>query len=99
MSTEIGILSSTMKNKHNQLYITRFYGGKENGSCVQLTNQDGHFIQLNIGDLMTLIPLLEEYIIQPKDKKILPNFQFEFSDEIKPKSTNIFKKIYNKLRR
>lgn len=99
MSTEIGILYSTMKDKHTQLHINRFYGGKENGVCVQLTNQDGHFIQLNTGDLLTLIPILEEYIINFSESENLPNFQFEFSDEIKPKSTNIFKKMLGKIKK
>jgi len=48
--------------------------------------------------LMTLIPLLEEYIIEyTHDETILPNFCFVFSDELKPQSTGIFKKMREKF--
>jgi len=83
MSTEIGKLKNTMNNSESSLKITRFYGGEKNGVSVQLTNQDGKFILLNVEDVRKLIPLLEEHIV-------------EFSDG-GAESSRFLKKIYKKF--
>ncbi len=97
MSTDIGNLKNVMNEE--TISITRFYGGEENGVCVQLTDHKNNFLQFNVSDLMTLIPLLETYVIEYSQEVRFPNMNFEFEDGIGNKTTNIFTKIKNKLTR
>jgi len=61
MSTDLGILK---QSNGKEILITRFYGGESDGVCVQLTKMgSGRYIQLSGSDLITLIPILQEYII------------------------------------
>jgi hypothetical protein len=97
MSTEIGKLKKVMNEE--TVSITRFYGGEENGVCVQLTDSKNNFLQFNVSDLITLIPLLETYIIEYSQEVRFPNMNFEFEDGMGNKSTDMFTKIKNKLTR
>lgn len=95
MSTEIGKLKNVMNT--DTISVTRFYGGEENGVCVQITDSKNNFLQFNVSDLMTLIPLLETYIIEYSQEVRFPNMNFEFENSVGNKPTNIFTKIKNKL--
>lgn len=85
MSTEIGTLHST-GSRNVDMYITRYWGGVENGVCVQLTakqdEEDMGYIQLSVHDLLVLIPLLQQYIINYSFREIILLNKFTISEEI-----------------
>jgi len=102
MTTYIGKLSGVMNNPDNYIKITRFESDEEGGTSIELTDEFGDYIQLNVSDLMTLLPILEVYVIshsqeKKKGKFVLPNMNFEFSPELKVGATGIFKKMHDKF--
>jgi len=84
MSTEIGTLKKS-GSRNVDLQLTRYYGGTDNGVCIQLTAemQEGRtgYVQLSAKDIVTLIPILNKYLIEYSDTTDL-NTDFEFSTEI-----------------
>ena len=88
MSTEIGVLKNS-GSRDVDLSLTRFYGGKEKGVCVQLTalmEEGGHgYIQLSVSDLLLLIPFLKKNIIdyEMESKKEEYNLMIDKYKELK----------------
>jgi hypothetical protein len=86
MSTEIGILKES-GSRGVELSLTRFWGGEKNGVCVQLTaeDEDGHtgYVQLSGDDILTILPILEKYIIKYDVRHQRKAKVFELSDEVK----------------
>lgn len=66
MSTEIGTLKNT-GSRGVDMSLTRFWGGDNNGVCVQLTatmeEGEGGYVQLSASDLIALYPILKMHII------------------------------------
>jgi hypothetical protein len=84
MSTEIGTLRNT-GSRNVDMNITRYYGGKDKGVCVQLTAEmeEGRagYVQLSAKDLRYLISILDRYIVTYSENKEV-NTDFEFSEEL-----------------
>lgn len=91
MSTEIGILIKA-GSRSKDIKITRYWGGKEKGPCVQLTQEmeEGSwgYVQLSKEESVLLIAVLKEYVFKnvyvrgsAEDMVSLTNSKFEFSDE------------------
>ena len=80
MSIEIGILKG-----EKDLQVTRFYGGKKKGNCVQLTREmeEGRtgYVQLSADELRVIIPILTKYIVDETTPK--ETISFEFDEEVK----------------
>ena len=78
MSTELGTLERT-GSRNVPLSITRYYGGKKKGVCVQFTalEEKGEYgyVQLSASDLLTLIPILQKEIVDYSGEKE-PNKRF-----------------------
>jgi hypothetical protein len=66
MSTELGTLVST-GSRNVPMKLTRFWGGKDKGPCVQLTavmEEGSHgYVQLSASDIIALLPILKKYIL------------------------------------
>lgn len=70
MSTEIKTIKGATETEETRLILTRFYGGSENGTMLQLTvtNPEG-YIQLSKRDVFNLAKTL----INSFDRKIYPS--------------------------
>jgi hypothetical protein len=66
MGTELGTIENTGPNGVT-LSVTRFFGGKNAGPCVQLSakTKEGNYgyVQLSASDIIALLPILKTYII------------------------------------
>ena len=84
MSTEIGTLKKS-GSRNVDLQLTRYYGGRDKGVCIQLTAEmeEGKigYVQLSAKDLNHLIPLFKKYVIDYAEVRER-NTDFEFSTEI-----------------
>jgi len=95
MSTEIGILKNA-GSRNKDVSITRYYGGKEKGTCLQLTQEMEHgskfhsygYVQLSVQDLVDLLPIIQKHVIDYdrndcSDESIPYSENFIISDELK----------------
>lgn len=57
------------KYEAQELYITRFMGGKERGTSLQLTLGEGGYIQLDGKTVDTLVMLLKDWRNAPEIKE------------------------------
>lgn len=89
MSTEIGILRNSGSRKKD-LFVTRFYGGTDTGTCVQFTSEmeEGGtgYVQLSVRDLEILIPIIQKHIVEYGRSKNDPSFEFDEEIESERKS-------------
>lgn len=59
MSTQLESVSS----RNGEVLMTRFWGGKEDGVCLQLTSTSApDYIQLNRDQVMELMVALDEFL-------------------------------------
>lgn len=59
MSIDIG---QFMTHNNKQLYVTKYYGGSNDGICVQLGTGLNNYITLDSRDITVLIPMLLEVV-------------------------------------
>ena len=71
MSTDICTIKNT-GSRNVDLSLTRYWGG-EKGICVQITGETEEgsigYVQLSVQDIISLVPLLQEYIVKPEAER------------------------------
>jgi hypothetical protein len=54
---ERGVMSTEIKTSGN-FHLTQFYGGVDRGTCYQITDHLGRFVQLTLPDIVELAEIL-----------------------------------------
>lgn len=54
MSTQLGVINNTVS-------VTRFFGGADRGTSIQLTCKNG-YVQLNASEIVALLPMLKSVV-------------------------------------
>ena len=91
MSTEIGTLIKA-GSRSKDITVTRYFGGKEKGICIQLTQEmeDGSwgYVQLSFEESVLLIAVIKDHVFTGIDVRgnvadtiSFTNSKFKFSDE------------------
>lgn len=58
MSTQL----ESVNSRNGEILMTRFWGGKDDGVCVQLTPTVNNYLQLNADQVMELMVALDQFL-------------------------------------